>query len=79
MISPDQLLDDPQVRARDMVGITEDGVPWMRSPVRLSEDELDLREAPAHGEHSAELLGEIGYTDDQIERLLLAGIIRQAP
>ena len=79
VISPDQLLDDPQVRARDMVGISEDGVPWMRSPVRLSEDELHLREAPAHGKNSAELLGEIGYTDDQIERLLLAGIIRQAP
>jgi len=79
VIAPEQLLNDPQIQARGMVGVTENGIPWMRSPIRLSDDAFELREAPAYGEHTRELLAEIGYAADEIEELIEAGIIRQSP
>ncbi len=79
VISPENLLRDPQIRARGMVGLSLAGVPWMRSPIRLGNDEIDLREAPAHGQHTRETLADIGYAADEIDRLIRAGVIRQAP
>lgn len=77
--SPVQLLDDPQIQARGMVGIAADGLPWMRSPIRPGANAFDLEAAPAYGEHTRETLAEIGYYADEIEGLIAAGVIRQAP
>jgi len=79
VISPAQLLDDPQIQARGMVGIAEGGLPWMRSPIRLSGDAFNLEAAPAYGEHTRETLTEIGYAAGEIDGLIDARIIRQAP
>ena len=79
VISPAQLLDDMQMQARGMVGISDEGVPWMRSPIRLSDDAIDLQQAPAYGEHTREILSEIGYSDAEFDQMLADGIIRQAP
>ena len=79
VIAPERLLDDPQIQARGMVGVTGRGLPWMRSPIRMGGDDIDLSDAPAYGEHTRETLSEIGCADEEIERLLDAGIIRQAP
>jgi len=79
VIAPKQLLDEPQIRARGLARVTEGGLPWMRSPIRLGDDEVELRAAPGYGEHTRELLAEIGYEDRAINRLLEAGVIRQAP
>ncbi|MYD09114.1 MAG: CoA transferase, partial [Chloroflexi bacterium] len=81
VIAPDQLLDDPQIAARGMVGLDERGVPWMRSPIRLRGDATTRQPAPApaHGEHTIESLREIGYSPADIERLLADNVIRQAP
>ena len=79
VVLPRKLLDEPQIRARGQVGVTDEGVPWMRSPIRLGADEIELREAPGYGEHTREILAEIGYEDGAITRLLADGIIRQAP
>ena len=62
-----------------MVGIADDGQPWMRSPIRLGDDAFDLEASPAYGEHTRETLGEIGYAADEINELIDAGVIRQAP
>ena len=40
VISLANLLDEPQVKARGMVGLDERGIAWMRSPIRLGEAEL---------------------------------------
>ena len=61
-----------------MVGVNEDGVPWMRSPIRLSGDALDLGGAPEYGEHTRAILANIGYKDHDIDRLVEAGVIRLA-
>lgn len=79
VILPGELLDDPQIQARGMVGVSEDGIPWMRSPIRLSGDTFGLSEAPEYGEHTRAALSEIGCEDSEIERLIQAGIIHQAP
>ena len=79
VVPPGQLLDDPQIQARGMAGVTETGVPWMRSPIRLGKGRHELGEAPKQGEHTAQLLAEVGYTEAEIGRLLSAGVIRQAP
>ena len=76
--APERLPDDPQIQARGMVGVTDEGVPWMRSPIRMGDDLVEFGEAPAYGAHTRELLAEIGYADEEIDRLLDAGVIRQA-
>ena len=78
VLKPESLLDDPHVKARGMVGMSEAGVPWMRSPIRLSDDAIDLKAAPGYGEHTREVLLEIGYSEGDIERLAAQGLIRQA-
>ena len=75
---PGHLLDDPQLKARGMLGISESSAPWMRSPIRLSDADIDLSDAPSHGEHSREVLLEAGYAPGEIDALIAAGVIRQA-
>lgn len=79
VIAPDQLLTDPQIAARGLVGVDQRGLPWMRSPIRLSGDKPDWQPAPAHGEHTADVLRAISYSAGEIEQLLADKVIRQAP
>ena len=76
---PGELRDDPQIQARGMLGISEDGIPWMRSPIRLSGDSVKLGDAPEYGEHTRAVLAEIGYEDSALDELISAAVIRQAP
>lgn len=75
---PYDLPNDPHIQARGMVGVTDEGVPWMRSPIRLSDDRIDLRPAPDYGADTYAILLEIGYTDDELTQLNHDGIIKQA-
>ena len=79
VVPPAELLDDTQIQARGMVGVAESGIAWMRSPIRLSGDALEFQEAPAYGEHTRQALSELGYAAGEIDKLIEAGVIRQAP
>ena len=79
VIAPEALLDDPQMMARGMVGTTAEGIPWMRSPIRLADDETNLQPAPAYGEHTRQVLLDCGYTESELEALSAAKVIRQSP
>jgi crotonobetainyl-CoA:carnitine CoA-transferase CaiB-like acyl-CoA transferase len=49
-------------------------------PVNFSDTPADVtrRHAPRLGEHTREVLGELGYTDDRVESLLASGAARAA-
>ena len=79
VIAPSQLMDEAQIRTRGMVGVSESGVPWMRSPIRLGADVVERGPAPAQGEHTRQILSEIGYADAVLDQMQADGIIRQAP
>ncbi len=71
---------DPQTLARDMVIEVPHprlgSVPTIGHPVKYSETPAEIRQpAPLLGEHSREVLAEIGYDDAAIEALLAAGTV----
>jgi crotonobetainyl-CoA:carnitine CoA-transferase CaiB-like acyl-CoA transferase len=67
---------DPQVRHRNLVAEI-DGVPvGPGSPFRLDgEQQQDLRPAPGFGEHTAEVLAELGIGDEELADLRGRGAI----
>jgi crotonobetainyl-CoA:carnitine CoA-transferase CaiB-like acyl-CoA transferase len=75
MHSTQDVLDDPHVQAMGYLqrvpfpGTPRD-VPIIETPFRLSATPGEIRRrAPLLGEHTGEILGEIGYTDEQITGL----------
>ena len=77
----DAALAHPQVRAREMVLTTEHptaGTLRMTgSPIKLSNYTTTVRRPPPTlGEHTDEVLGELGYTAADIAAMREAGVIR---
>ncbi len=75
---PEHLLGDTHWQARGMVGMNQDGLPWMRSPVRLSDDAIDISAAPQYGEHTQAVLQDCGFSAAEIDKLLENGVICQS-
>jgi crotonobetainyl-CoA:carnitine CoA-transferase CaiB-like acyl-CoA transferase len=77
---PGDLFDDPQLNGRGrMLDVTfQNGVHarMPRLPVEIGEHDLGLRrQPPAIGEHTAEVLAELGLAPSEIEDLSARGII----
>ena len=77
----DAVLDDPQVKARGLLhdvaypGMSQ-AVPLAATPVRLSGTPGEIRQrAPTPGEHTDEILGELGYSSADIAALRAAGAV----
>ena len=71
----DQAFADPQVRELDIVQNVGD-VPYLGQPVTLSRTPSRVvAHPPALGEHTAEVLRDLGYDDAGIARLKNDGII----
>ena len=80
----DEVFDDPQVRhlemTRTVVNPSGQEIDVLRPPLTFSETPATIRRGPAAaGVHTREVLGEIGYGDDEIEALLAAGAIATEP
>lgn len=79
--SPQEALDDAHVRASGILReIAFPGAPRpapvVDTPICLSETPGSIRgRAPVLGEHSGQILGEIGYSAEEIERLRGAGVV----
>ncbi len=77
----DQVLEDPQVKARELLRYVDHPgaakpVPLADTAVRLSATPGGIRSrAAALGEHTDEVLGEIGYSDDEISALRAAEVV----
>jgi formyl-CoA transferase len=79
--SYDQVFNDPHLRAR---GFFQDAphkklgpVKQLGSPMRLSDTPPQMaRAGPLLGEHSTEVLGELGYSQQEIRQLHGAGVVR---
>lgn len=75
-----QVYDDPQVRAREMVVETDHPVAGRTSnigiPIKLSETPGRFqRPAPTLGQHTDEVLRELGRSDDQIAVFRSEGVV----
>jgi crotonobetainyl-CoA:carnitine CoA-transferase CaiB-like acyl-CoA transferase len=80
----DQVFHDPHLEARrffqDAPHTTLGPVKQVGSPMRLSETPPRMvRAGPLLGEHSAQVLTELGYSPEEIRRLSADGVIRTPP
>jgi formyl-CoA transferase len=73
------LPDDPQIKANNMAFKPVDGVDMplvIKHPLNIEGlDTQAMVKAPTMGEHTAEILKEIGYSRDQIEALQNQGVV----
>jgi crotonobetainyl-CoA:carnitine CoA-transferase CaiB-like acyl-CoA transferase len=77
--SVEELLEDPQVVANGYVGEVQvdggKGYRLPRVPVQLDEQPPTLSRAPEHGEHTEQVLLDLGYSWDDISALRDASVI----
>ncbi len=81
VLSPQQVLDDPHVAAKglfqdvDYPGLPRPA-PLMRTPVELSETPGEIRQRPPTlGEHTDQIMTELGYAEADITRLRQGRVI----
>ncbi len=75
-----QTLDDPQTRVRDMVIKVDHPVAGeidaLGLPIKFSNGNgVTRRGAPLYGQHTREVMAEIGYTESEIQQLIQAGVV----
>ena len=75
----EETLEDDMIKVNNMVvpGAADMNMPWViNHPVNVdSIRQVGPKRAPDLGEHSAEILRNLGYDDAEIERLRVAGVI----
>jgi crotonobetainyl-CoA:carnitine CoA-transferase CaiB-like acyl-CoA transferase len=73
VLSPDELVDDPHTASRGSVVTMPDGTRLIRSPVVIpGANALPDAVAPTLGQHSQEILTELGYSPDESNALMAA-------
>ncbi|MCL5961332.1 MAG: CoA transferase [Chloroflexi bacterium] len=80
MLEMPEILSDPHLLYRktifDFDHPTEGRIKQVASPISLSDDRAEVRTPPpAWGEHNREILGRLGYSGEEIERLEAHGVV----
>ncbi len=75
-----ELVDDPQLIDNEMIVPTRDQEPdfqrTVMNPIRINDEEKRApSRAPAIGQHTDEVLGELGFTADDVDELRSAGVV----
>lgn len=78
----DEVVKDPQVNAREMIielpTWTGGSLRVSNTPVKLSRTPGGAKRGAAKpGEHASEILGAIGYSEDDVAKLIEAGVVGQ--
>lgn len=77
--TPGEILEDPQVKANgyvaEVVGAHGGSFKLVTTPVQFDGQPAQPRRAPGHGEHTDEILGELGMDMDAILELKIAGAV----
>ncbi|MGI9479205.1 MAG: CaiB/BaiF CoA transferase family protein [Hyphomicrobiaceae bacterium] len=75
----DQLFNDPQLKAREMVVHAHDDVlgdvPHIRTPIKMGESIAVRHVAPRLGEHNAEVFARVGASAEELAKLKDKGVI----
>ncbi len=76
VLAVDEAFAHPQVAARSMIARSADGLKLVGNPIRFAgEQPAPPQSPPRLGEHTADVLGELGYSADDIARLRREGVI----
>jgi crotonobetainyl-CoA:carnitine CoA-transferase CaiB-like acyl-CoA transferase len=80
LLTPKQALNDPHVAAQFVQRVEVEGlskpVPYIRSPVMFSKTPAEIVKGPPRpGEDNAAILGEAGFTAEEIAALAADGVI----
>lgn len=83
VLTVQQVAQDAQAKARDMIVETDHAVAGrtraLGLPVKFSATPGSVRHpAPVYGEHTGEVLNELGFSDAEIEAMIAAGAAHQA-
>lgn len=77
--TPREVITDPQVEANDYIADVTDAsgtdFKLVSAPIQFNGAPGNTRRAPEHGEHTDEVLVEIGLTMDEIVELKVSGAV----
>ncbi|MCX5873748.1 MAG: CoA transferase, partial [Deltaproteobacteria bacterium] len=72
----DEAVQSPLAEARSMANYGPDGKRFLGCPLKLSESLPSLDEpAPALGQHTRDILAQVGITDEEMQSLASEGVI----